>query len=69
MHTVAVELAGQFNKGLDPIIKVNIGKRLYIRYPDDYKQQAVALVTEQNSSVVEAAVSLCITKKLLYNWV
>jgi transposase len=39
------------------------------QYPNDFKQEAVALVTEQGYSVVEAAASLNITDKLLYNWV
>ena len=44
-------------------------KRQYKRYPDEFKQEAVALVTDQGYSVVEAAASLGITDKLLYNWV
>jgi transposase len=44
-------------------------KRQYKRYPDEFKQEAVALVTDQRYSVVEAAASLKITDKLLYNWV
>lgn len=44
-------------------------KRQYKRYPDEFKQEAIALVTEQGYSVVEAAASLGITDKLLYNWV
>jgi transposase len=39
------------------------------KYPNDFKQEAVALVTEQGYSVVEAAASLNITDKLLYNWI
>jgi transposase len=37
------------------------------KYPNDFKQEAVALATEQGYSVVEAAASLNITNKLLYN--
>ncbi len=44
-------------------------KRQYKRYPDEFKQEAIALVSEQGYSVVEAAASLGITDKLLYNWV
>lgn len=44
-------------------------KRTNKQYPNDFKQEAVALVTEQGYSVVEAAASLNITDKLLYNWV
>ena len=44
-------------------------KRQYKRYPDEFKQEAVALVTEQDYSVIEAAASLGISDKLLYNWV
>ncbi len=39
------------------------------QYPNDFKQEAVALVTQQGYSVVEAAASLNVTDKLLYNWV
>ena len=44
-------------------------KHINMHYPDDFKQEAVALVTEQGYSVVEAAASLNITDKILYNWV
>jgi len=44
-------------------------KRTNKNYPNDFKQEAVSLVTEQGYSVVEAAASLNITDKLLYNWV
>ena len=37
--------------------------------PNDFKQEAVALVTEQGYSVVEAAASLNVTDKLPYNGV
>jgi hypothetical protein len=42
-------------------------KRTNKNYPNDFKQEAVLLVTEQGNSVVEAAASLNITDKLLYN--
>ena len=44
-------------------------KRNNKQYPNDFKQEAVALVTQQGYLVVEAAASLHITDKLLYNWV
>jgi transposase len=44
-------------------------KRTSKQYPNDFKQEAVALVTEQGYSVVEAAASLNFTDKLLDNWV
>jgi transposase len=44
-------------------------KRTNKQYPNDFKHEAVALVTEQGYSVAEAAASLNITDKLLYNWV
>ena len=44
-------------------------KRTNKQYPSDFKQEAVALVTQQGYTVVEAAASLNITDKLLYNWV
>ena len=44
-------------------------KRQYKRYPDDFKQETIALVNEQGYSVVEAAASVGITDKLLYNWI
>ena len=42
-------------------------KRTNKSYPNDFKQEAVSLVTEQGYSVVEAAALLNITDKLLYN--
>ena len=44
-------------------------KRVNEQYPNDFKQEAVALVTEQGYSIVELAASLNITDKILYNWV
>jgi len=48
---------------------VNMTKRINKQYPDDFKQEAVALVLEQNYTIVQAAASLGITDKILYNWV
>ena len=44
-------------------------KRTNKQYLSDFKQEVVALVTQQGYSVVEAAASLNVTDKLLYNWV
>ena len=44
-------------------------KRINKQYPDDFKQEAVALVLEQNYTIVQAAASLGITDKIPYNWV
>ncbi|QBG36901.1 transposase [Litorilituus sediminis] len=38
------------------------------KYTDEFREEAVKLVTEQGYSVTEAANSLGITTKLLYNW-
>lgn len=38
-------------------------KRTSKQYPNDFKQEAVALLTEQDYSVAEAAASLNITDK------
>ncbi|WP_353517147.1 IS3 family transposase [Thalassotalea sp. SU-HH00458] len=43
-------------------------KRTNRSYTVEFKQEAVALVTEQGYSVPKAAASLGITDKLLYNW-
>ena len=43
-------------------------KRINRSYTAEFKQEAVALVTEQGYSVPKAAASLGITDKLLYNW-
>ncbi|WP_156508686.1 transposase, partial [Oleiphilus sp. HI0132] len=43
-------------------------KRKNRSYTTEFKQEAVALVTEQGYSVPKAAASLGITDKLLYNW-
>ncbi|MFT6907434.1 MAG: transposase [Oleiphilaceae bacterium] len=42
-------------------------KRINKHYPEEFKQEAVALVLEQNYTVVEAAASLGVTDKILYN--
>ena len=43
-------------------------KRVYKRYPPSFKEEAVALVTEQGYSVAEAARSLGIRPNQLYGW-
>ena len=43
-------------------------KRSYKRYPQSFKEEAVALVTEQGYSVAEAARSLGIRANQLYDW-
>jgi transposase len=43
-------------------------KRTNRKYTAEFKQEAVALVTEQGYSVSKAAASLGITDKLIYNW-
>ena len=43
-------------------------KRAYKRYPQSFKEEAVALVTEQGYSVAEAAKSLGIRANQLYDW-
>jgi len=43
-------------------------KRSYKTYTQEYRDEAVALVTEQGYSVPEAAKSLGLSPKLLYGW-
>ena len=43
-------------------------KRKNRTYTDEFKQEAVALVTEQGYSVSKAAASLGIKDQLLYSW-
>lgn len=43
-------------------------KRTNRSYTNEFKQEAIALVTEQGYSVPKAAASLGITDKLLYSW-
>lgn len=43
-------------------------KRSYKTYPKEFKEEAVALVTDQGYSVPEAAKSLGIGTNLLYKW-
>ncbi len=43
-------------------------KRVYKSYPKEFKDEAVALVTEQGYSVAEAAESLGIRANQLYDW-
>ena len=43
-------------------------KRSYKQYTKEFKQEAIALVTEQGYSVSEAAKSLGIATNMLYKW-
>ena len=43
-------------------------KRVYKNYPPAFKEEAVALVTDQGYSVAEAAESLGIRANQLYEW-
>ena len=43
-------------------------KRTYKRYPSSFKEEAVALITEQGYTVIEAAKSLGIRPNQLYDW-
>ena len=43
-------------------------KRTYKSYPQSFKEEAVALVTEQGYSVAKAAESLGIRASQLYDW-
>jgi|TARA_R110002050_G_scaffold112562_3_gene226862 transposase len=43
-------------------------KRSYKQYPQEFKEEAVALVKEQGYSVPEAAKSLGIASNVLYRW-
>ena len=43
-------------------------KRSYKQYRPEFKEEAVALVTEQGYSIPEAAKSLGIATNLLYKW-
>lgn len=43
-------------------------KRTYKQYTKEFKQEAVALVTEQGYSVAQAAKSLGIATNMLYKW-
>jgi len=43
-------------------------KRTYKRYPQEFKEEAVALVRDQGYSVPEAAKSLGINANMLYKW-
>lgn len=43
-------------------------KRVYKSYPKEFKEEAVALVTDQGYSVTEAANSLGIRANQLYDW-
>jgi transposase len=43
-------------------------KRIYKQYPQEFKEEAVALANEQGHSVPEAAKSFGIGTNLLYRW-
>ena len=43
-------------------------KRSYKQYPKEFKEEAVALVTEQGYTVSKAAVSLGVAANMLYRW-
>ena len=43
-------------------------KRSYKKYPPEFKEEAVALVTEQGYTVPKAAEALGVTAKMLYGW-
>ena len=43
-------------------------KRQYKTHPREFKEEAVALVTEQGYSMADVASSLNIKTNLLYNW-
>ncbi len=43
-------------------------KRTYKQYSKEYKEEAVALIQEQDYSVPEAAKSLGIASNMLYRW-
>lgn len=45
-----------------------VRKRSYKQYPQEFKEEAVALVKEQGYSVPEAAKSLGIASNVLYRW-
>lgn len=43
-------------------------KRSYKQYPQELKEETVALVIEQGYSVPEATISLSVETNLLYHW-
>lgn len=43
-------------------------KRVYRQHPPEFRQEAVALITEHGYSVAQAAASLGIRANLLYRW-
>ena len=43
-------------------------KRSYKKYPKEFKEEAVALVTEQGYSVTKAAEALGVATNMLYRW-
>jgi len=48
-------------------VKMN-QKRVITKYSNEFREEAVALVTQQGYTVKEAASSLGITTKLIYKW-
>jgi hypothetical protein len=61
---------------MDALIKDNTvtywgyheSKTYYKSYPQEFKEEAVALVVDQGYTVTEAAQSLCIRPNQLYEW-
>ncbi len=43
-------------------------KRCYKKYPPEFNEEAVALVTEQGYTVSKAAEAVGVTAKILYGW-
>lgn len=43
-------------------------KRTYKQYPREFKEEAVALIIEQNYSVADAAKAVGVNPNMLYNW-
>lgn len=43
-------------------------KRTYKQYPKEFKEEAVALIIEQNYSVADAAKAVGVNPNMLYNW-
>jgi transposase len=43
-------------------------KRSYKQYPKEFKEEAVALITEQGYTVAKAAEVLCVATNVIYRW-
>jgi len=43
-------------------------KRCYKQYPKEFKEEAVALITEQGYTVAKAAEALGVATNMLYRW-